>query len=409
MVTALTRLFLLLGLAFSISLYLLSDTIADLLQNPELAVALKIFSPFPLFTLPTMGVEGIYTALRKTKYLAVYHVVSKCVMLLCIVLPVICFHTGYKEALIGWGLASFFIFLFSMYLKNAPYVNVQKEKIKNMFSHVFCYSMPLWGAYLSDLISGSADQFFISRYYGTTTFAEAANGCFSIPIVAMVANSMKSVLMPVLSKAGAEGRMSEALHTYRNGVMRTVNIVFPILLFTMFFAKDILTLLFGVQYAVSATYLKIFILRDFSACFPYLAVLMALGQNKFYLNLHIAGVLYVWVIDALLVKSGACPEAFVGVSSSLQILMRTLSFIYIYKVSGLILFKRDTTTHLLTVALHSLACVMMVGLLSEYLFEFNNRLVCLLSNGILYCLVLVISGHYIQIDYIESIKSLRRR
>ena len=66
LINGLNRLFLLLGLVFSICIFALSGPISRLLNNPELATGLKLFSPFPLFTLPTMGVEGIYTALKKT-------------------------------------------------------------------------------------------------------------------------------------------------------------------------------------------------------------------------------------------------------------------------------------------------------------------------------------------------------
>ncbi len=60
LINRLTLYFLLIGLCFSVVLYLCSDWIGELLNNPELGVGLKLFSPFPLFTLPAMGVEGIY-------------------------------------------------------------------------------------------------------------------------------------------------------------------------------------------------------------------------------------------------------------------------------------------------------------------------------------------------------------
>jgi O-antigen/teichoic acid export membrane protein len=406
LVTSLNRLFLLLGGLFSVFLYLLSDVIADLLKNPELSVAIKIFSPFPLFTLPTMGVEGIYTALRKTKYLAYYHVMSKCLMLLCIVLPVVCFHTGYREAIIGWGIASFLIFLVSMYMKNRPYVKVECAEVANLYGRIFDYSLPLVGAFLSGFFINSADQFFISRYYGTSTFAEASNGCLSIPIVAMVASSVKSVLTPMFSKADAEGRMDAAINTYMNATMRTVNIAFPILLFAVCFAKPVMVFLYGEQYAASAPFLRVFMLRDFFDCLPYFAVLMALGKTKFYMYAHVLGAAYIWLADFALAGLGACAEAFVGVSTSFQILLRVASFIYIFKVAGIVLFRRDMVMYILKVLAHGVACLCVVSFLWEGYSGVDSTWLTLLICGVGYYLLLVGTGRIFKLDYLESIKSL---
>ena len=217
-INRLTMYFLIIGAVFSISLYFSADLLARLMNNPELALGLKIFSPFPLFTLPAMGVEGIYNALRKAKYLAFYHVFTKILMFLCIILPVIIWHTGYKEAIMGWGAASFITFLVAMYMKNSPYRGIKAETIPNVDKKIFNYSLPLTGAFIAGFFCNSADQFFVSRYYGTQVFADFINGCFSIPIVGMVAGSVKGVLLPLFSKADEENAIGNAISSYVNAV-----------------------------------------------------------------------------------------------------------------------------------------------------------------------------------------------
>ena len=64
-----------LGLLCSLVLFFTSDILADLLKNPKLSTGLKIFSFFPLFTLPTLGVEGIYTVNKNTQFVAIYNVI----------------------------------------------------------------------------------------------------------------------------------------------------------------------------------------------------------------------------------------------------------------------------------------------------------------------------------------------
>src|SRR5690554_4623320 len=102
LIKKITNLFFLLGALFSIILFFGSDYIAVFLRNPDLAYALKIFSPVPFLMLPTMGLEGILATFRKTKFMTLYTVVTRVMMLLFVALPVILFDGGYIQAIIGF-------------------------------------------------------------------------------------------------------------------------------------------------------------------------------------------------------------------------------------------------------------------------------------------------------------------
>ena len=121
LVNRFTLILFLLGTIFSLVLYYGSTIFALVLKNPELETGLKIFALVPMFTLPTLGVEGIYTAIRKTKHLALYQIVSKLFNLLCVVVPVLFFRGTYKTALAGWTIAAFIIFLMALWMKNYPW------------------------------------------------------------------------------------------------------------------------------------------------------------------------------------------------------------------------------------------------------------------------------------------------
>ena len=408
MITALNRLFLLLGALFSITLFVLSGPIASLLHNPELETGLKIFSPFPLFTLPAMGVEGIYTALRKTRTIAIYNVVSKLFMLICIVVPVVLFHTGYKEAIIGWGVASFLIFLLAMYLKNRPYCHIKKELVEDFYKQVFDYCLPLVGAFVAGFFISSADQFFISRFWGTETFAEASNGCMSIPIAGMISSSVRAVLLPLFSKADAQGEMAQAVQTYNRAVSKCVVLVFPILLFCIFFAKDIMIFFYGEQYANSGAYLQIFTIRDFIGCLPYFSVLMAIGSTKFYMNMHFIGVLYIWITDYIFAQLGLPPTMFVAVSSSFQVGSAILAYLFIHKKTGIQLLNKTVISSIIRVALHCSIVLTLLLCLSSLIKFKLPLLVSIGIMGALYYLVLVLTSKIVHVDYLESIKLLRQ-
>ena len=70
LIRKITNLFFFLGGILSILLFITSGFIADFLRNPELEVALKVFSPVPFLLLPTMGLDGILATYKETKSLA---------------------------------------------------------------------------------------------------------------------------------------------------------------------------------------------------------------------------------------------------------------------------------------------------------------------------------------------------
>ncbi len=409
LVNGITRIFLGLGFCFSVFLYLTSDLIANLLSNPELAIGLKIFSPFPLFTLPALGVESIYTALRKTKVIAIYNVLSKILMFVCIIFPVTLLHTDYRGAIIGWGVASFLTFLMAMYLKSKPYVGIKPEKMSNMYCSVFKYCLPLTGAFIAGFFCHSADQFFISRYYGTETFAEYSNGIIPIPIIAMVASSVKNVLVPVISKASSEERLYDIIGPYRSAIKRSAIIIIPILVFCFCFSNDIMIAFFGPEYSISASYFKISIIRDFITILPYFSLLAALALNKFYMNMHIIGVVFIWLLDIVVCELHLSPQWILFVNVSFSIFSSIAAFVFIRCKTRFNMVDRNVMTNLFGITLHCFTVACLLLTLRNLFMSEVNVFVVLIMSGIVFYLILIPSGYLFKYEYMESLFTLIRK
>ena len=138
------QLLFLLGVVCSLLLFFTSNIIASILNNPELSIGLKIFSFFPLFTLPTLGVEGIYTVNKNTKFVAIYTICTRLFMLACIVLPVIFMKNDYRYALIGWGIASFIAFIIAIIAKNRVIIMLKFIKFPKLCIMCFNTVYQLW-------------------------------------------------------------------------------------------------------------------------------------------------------------------------------------------------------------------------------------------------------------------------
>lgn len=406
-INRLTFYFIIIGIVLSATIYISADIIADLLNNKELSVGLKIFSPFPLFTLPAIGVEGIYTAIRKTKWVAFYNIFSKTLMFLCIVLPVVIWHTGYKEAIIGWGVSSFITFVLAMYMKNLPYKGIEADPIPNIDRQIFSYALPLTGAFIAGFFVNSADQFFVSRYYGPQIFADFAVGCISIPIIGMVAGSVKGVLLPLFSKADKDGRLADVVPVYENAVSKTAIIVIPVLLFCVVFADDVIVALYGAMYNESGNYMRVHIIRDFMEILPYFVLLMAFGFSKMYMYIHIVGGIAILFFDFVAVSVGASPIWIVCVSSLFFVFARIVTFLVVYRRKGISFFSSSLSHYLIKLMAHC-GIVLLALYVSSIYLPIDNVFLKLACIGICYIIAIILSGPYLSLDYLSAIKRLRK-
>ena len=406
LVRRITMLLFFIGLVFSLMLYTSADLIAGLMNNPELSVGLRIFSVFPMFTLPTMGVEGIYTSIRRTKEVAVYQVLSKLFMFLCIVLPVIIWHTGYREAIVGWGVASFLTFLVAMYMKDKPYKKVKSERIPNFYSKVFGYSIPLTGALIAGFFMHMADSFYVSRYYGTEVFAELSNGYFSVPIVGIVVGSVRGVLAPMFSGAEARGNMESTMESYRNALKKMSLIILPLLMFCFFFADDIMIALFGQKYEASAGYFRVYMLRDFIQVFPYYMVLMAMGQQKFYMKMYILVAIVTWIADYAIVSSEISPVYITVVSSMLVILFAFVAHVFLRKKLRISLIPRSIVAYISKILLHCFMLLLFLCSVRLSVFPNMNVFASIIIFGIFFYLLVIVTDKFVKLNYIVVIENV---
>ncbi len=302
-VRKISRLFLLLGFLFSSLLFFGSPLIADLLKNPDLELAMKWFSPTPLFLLPVMGLDGILASHKKAGYIAVYTVLSRTFTLFCIVVPVLFFNGTYIHAIIGFDFASLLTFLLALYLRDLPTKNIDWEKTKVTYRQIFAFSLPLLTASLWIMVFHSVNQFFISRYYGTEVFAEFSNGFMDFPVNQMILGAVATVLMPLFS--GMAARNKDEMATVWNGALnKTIKLIYPITVYCIMFAPLVMTCFYGRLYEKSGIYFAIKSIESFFMVIPFYPILLALGKSKEYSKVHMIFAIVIVPLEYIIVHLG---------------------------------------------------------------------------------------------------------
>ncbi len=341
-ISKVTKIFFALGLVFSLSLLLFAGPIAKMMNNPDLKLALVVFSPTPFLLLPTMGLDAIYASFKKTKYLAYYTVCTRILTIFCIVIPVILFSGSYIYAIIGFDIASLLTFFLALYLKSWPVRGVEHKKSGLTYKEIFNFSLPLLYASLWGMIISSANQFFISRYYGNATFAVFSNGFMELPFVGMILGAISAVLLPVFSGMDkGNGMGSDTLSIWNSALMKSAKLIFPMLIYSIFFAEPIMACMYGDQYIQSSIY---FIIKNVSGLFfiiPFYPIIVAIGKAKEYANVHMLVAFLILIGEYIICKISDTAINIAIISEVCQLLkiwllMRIISSYAHKKISDLI-------------------------------------------------------------------------
>ena len=404
-----TFIFYLLGGLFSVLLFVLSPQIAALLKNPDVEEAMKIFSPVPFLLLPTMGLEGIFASYQKNRYMAIYNVVTKTLVLLCVSLPVIFFDGTYKDALVGFVIASFFSYLVANYLK-CKCIRFEINKDTSIsYKEILHFSLPLLFASLWGILAVSTDKFYISHYFGQEVFAEFSNGSLQLPFVGMIIGACSTVLMPLFSRKMHECKnpQSEILPIWKSVFEKTIKITYPLVLFSLFFADYIMILLYGNQYANSGIYFAIMLIVNFFTVISYFPILIAIGASRFYSRVQMFGALYILAFGYLSILIFRSPYAMTVISVSGTIIMVFVMLSYIAKFFSIGLFQLIPIKLCFKIIIPSICFLLVIRLVLENWIAMDGRLLLILLVAFfVYALLYVIGSVILRIDYASMVKPL---
>lgn len=407
LIRKLTRLFFILGSIFSILLFVFSPQIADFMKNPDLKQALRVFAIVPTLMLPTMGLEGILATYKKTKFMAVYTIITRVLMLLCVALPVMIWNFGYIEAIMGFVVASMVDFALALYLKYMPVKNQGKERCDITYKEVFHFSLPVLYASLWGVIIASADQFFISRYFGSEVFAEFSNGSMDLPFIGMITGACASVLSPIFSKMNYEkvDPQKEIFPLWKNVFEKTVKLIYPILIYCWIFGDVLMVLLYGQKYECSTIYFRIKTIANFFTIIAVAPLLINIGKVKLYANVHLVHAIVLVTLELLSIKIISSPYAI----SVISLVCRVLNIFFLLAASAKIFNMK--LIQLFPTKLIMLITIPSVLLLGAEHFLLINVLDCsnilsLCISFVSYMILFLFYSKCVNIDYINVVKPL---
>lgn len=407
LINKITCLFFLLGGVFSTLLFLGSPLIAQFLKNPDLEIALRYFSPVPFLMLPTMGLEGILSTYKKTKFLAGYTIMTRVFMLCCVALPVMIFNLDYIGAIVGFVTASLFSAFLALYLKFYPVRNNINNRTKTSYKDIFQFSLPLMYASLWGVLMNSADQFFISRYFGTEVFADFSNGSMELPFVGMIVGACSTVLSPIFSRMSHEkvNLYEQSYPLWRSVFQKTALLIYPIIVYCWVFADVIMLVLYGEKYETSQTFFRIKVLTYIFSLIIFAPFLINTGKVKFYARVTAIFAILVWPMEYVGLLLTNLPYSISIVSLLLHVAKIFVFLIVIAKMFQIKLHKLLPLSLIVKIIIPSILILYAERILLNYCrveSPFLILSISLIVYAIAYCAYSIIA----KLDYLSIVKPI---
>jgi O-antigen/teichoic acid export membrane protein len=119
------------------------------------------------------------------------------------------------------------------------------------FREQLVYALPFGFAGLLWTLQTDIHNYFVGYRFSASEYAIYAYGCFELPLIAMISESVTSVLIPRMSRLQAAGDKREMIRLTVRAMQKLAFFYFPIYAFLLITAETFITTLFTRNYAAS--------------------------------------------------------------------------------------------------------------------------------------------------------------
>lgn len=110
------------------------------------------------------------------------------------------------------------------------------------------YALPIGLGALLYVVLMDLHNYFVSYRFGAEAFAIYAIGCFSLPLVGIIGESVGPVLIPSVSRLQKEGRTREIVKVTASAMRKLSVIYFPLYALLLVVGRELIAFLFTAQY-----------------------------------------------------------------------------------------------------------------------------------------------------------------
>jgi len=199
-------------------------------------------------------------------------------------------------------------YLFSKRLFLFSFRQLERQKIRE---HVH-YSLPFGLSVVISSLRRFLDQYFVTYLFAAKDFAIYAVGCFQLPLMNLIYQTVSNVVLIRVSEYEKEKNDKKILEVWVNSCRKLGLIYFPMTLLFIVASRDFITVIFTDRYVESVPIFILTLLQLPFNVFITHSILKAFAENRFILNVNVVLLL----LTTLLVYLGIHFFGMVGASAA---------------------------------------------------------------------------------------------
>lgn len=215
---------------------------------------------------------------------------------------------------------------------------VSNEKVdlaeinSSRMKEIIYFGTPIGLSTIIGSLNTSMDKLVVGRFMDNEAFAIISNGSYEIPVLGLIGLSLFNVLLPNLKNKLNYKKKQEVLDLWNRAGKVMITVVVPISIGTIFFANEIIILLFSDKYESAVILFQIYQINALSRIYIYGTFFIAAGRSKIYTLNSIIHLTTNLVLNLLLIG----PFGLIGVAAATVISNLIQIFIQNLQISNMV-------------------------------------------------------------------------
>jgi O-antigen/teichoic acid export membrane protein len=269
-----------LGLLFSLGFILLKPFLFKIIDS-NFFEDIFLFIPFyVVFTILNRSFDNIFVIEGKAKIAMYYYSTNRFLRTIFVLSAAFIYNTPMAAL---WSIIVY-LFIISLFLFSYLFYHYKISPFKfdkQLFFLQFKYALPFGLSGIVGTIGNYSDKLIMTSFLPAKDFAIYSVGNFRLPFIELLYNSVGNVILPQISKYSTQvdGKV-KAFKLWKKMVQKNIIVTLPTIVFSITYAQEIITFLFGNQYAESANVFRILILMFVIQMFGFGYILRGFSITK---------------------------------------------------------------------------------------------------------------------------------
>lgn len=270
--------------------------IARLFNNPGLAEFFPVFALFVLFAIPAQHFEHYLAVLDDIKSAIALSVAYEAIKAGVIVGGFYWFGSLHA-VILGLALLSLakLLCLLVFNLRRVRAAEVGWAEMKRFFGEQVAFSLPQGAKNLIGSVL-KMDKFVISAMFPVREFTLYAVGCFEVPLIGSVSNTMTDLMSFDMVEARRTDNQGKVKALWHSTIRKVSLFQVPIAVYLFYFAVPIIVFIFSETYRESAAYFRVFLIGLLLTGFSPEILFRVFARTGLVLKLQIIAVAYTVVL-----------------------------------------------------------------------------------------------------------------